>query len=51
MYTDFFALTLVDYFHLNNFLYKSPPTKTTFFAFWRRCGLGPLALTSHLSPP
>ena len=33
MYTDFFTLTLVNYFRLNNFLYKSPPTKAAIFAF------------------
>ena len=33
MYTDFFTLTLANYFCLNNILYKSSPTKAAIFAF------------------
>ena len=33
MYADLFTLTLVNYFCLNNILYKSPPTKAAIFAF------------------
>ena len=38
MYTDFFTLTLVNYFCLNKFLYKSPPTIAAIFTFWCQCG-------------
>ena len=33
MYTDFFTLILANYFRLNNFLYKSPPTEAAIFVF------------------
>ena len=33
MYTDFFTLTLVNYFRLNNFLYKNPQLKPSLLLF------------------
>ena len=33
MYTDFFTLTLANYFRLNNLLYKIPPTKAIILHF------------------
>ena len=38
MYADFFTLMLANYFRLNIFLYKSPPTKAAIFVFWRHFG-------------
>ena len=46
MYTDFFTLTFANYFRLNDFLYKIPPTKdvTDFY------GLTSLRITVAADP-